>query len=99
MLTAEKMKEIKVHPQAVSGPASRPDNFSGYVVCQCRFCAKRYYEHRSQADYKGYCSQKCLHEQCRRLGFKRKKDREYDILSRHKLIGSVVMAYESKMKP
>ena len=40
------------------------------MKCQCRNCGKHYDEARSRADYKGYCSQACLHEKARALGYR-----------------------------
>lgn len=64
--------------------------------CECRNCRKEYDEAKSRADYKGYCSAKCLHEKARALGYKRSVPRfdfsipsEYKILSRANAIGSV----------
>jgi len=30
------------------------------MMCKCRYCDKVYHEAKSTANYKGYCSQKCL---------------------------------------
>lgn len=67
------------------------------VVCQCRNCGKRYYEHASRADYKGYCSALCFHIKAKALGYRKSKDKalphasEYDALKRYGQIGSVVL--------
>lgn len=67
------------------------------IVCQCRNCAGRYYEHASRADYTGYCSQKCWHEKAKACGYRKSKDKalphssEYDVLKRYGHIGSVVI--------
>ncbi len=57
--------------------------------CTCRTCTKTYDEHKSRAEYKGYCSAKCLHTMAKRCGYKKGKNSEYDVLKRAKQIGSV----------
>ena len=59
--------------------------------CICRFCGKIYEEQKSRADYKGYCSQKCLHAKAKFLGYKKNNlgKSEYYYLRLTKNIGSV----------
>jgi hypothetical protein len=67
------------------------------VLCRCRECEKIYREDKATADWKGYCSQKCVHKRSRKFGFNptlaKKKaypfHTEYDVLNRAKQIGSV----------
>lgn len=37
--------------------------------CSCRYCGGQYEEERSRADYKGYCSQTCMKEKAKALGW------------------------------
>lgn len=63
-------------------------------ICKCRFCAKLYDEAKSSADYKGFCSQRCLHASAKQLGWRKGKKgqgTEYDILKRNNRIGSVIV--------
>ena len=61
------------------------------MICRCRFCNQVYSEDKSRADYKGYCSQRCLHKKAKELGFRKQSDRtEYDVLKKAKEIGSVL---------
>lgn len=56
----------------------------------CRTCKKQFVEAKSRADWKGYCSQKCVHAKSKQLGFTRSCGRtEYQILSACDEIGSV----------
>ena len=62
--------------------------------CRCRNCDSLYNENKSTADWKGYCSQACVHEKSRKHGFKKKNEKylgmnEYEILNKANLIGSV----------
>lgn len=64
--------------------------------CMCRNCGDIYEESKSRADWKGYCSQSCMHEQAKRLGYRKQKrwpnepaGSEYDVLKRHNKLGSV----------
>lgn len=62
--------------------------------CKCRNCGRVYEEHKATADWKGYCSQRCLHEKARAHGYSKRLDKfyqrsEYDILRRAGQIGSV----------
>lgn len=41
------------------------------LECLCRECGKEYFENKSRADYKGYCSNKCLREMAKRYGWKK----------------------------
>ena len=65
------------------------------VWCYCRNCGKKYDEAKSRADYKGYCSQACLHEKAIKHGFKKSKAKswylpsEYEVLNKANLIGSI----------
>ena len=60
------------------------------MMCVCRKCHREYDESRSRADYRGYCSQACLHAMAKKLGFKKKpSDREYRILLKNGEIGNV----------
>lgn len=66
------------------------------MLCKCRNCGKHYQEAKSRADYKGYCSQVCLHEKARSLGYRKPKKHkwmetpsEYQYLSKANKIGSV----------
>lgn len=69
------------------------------MICRCRNCGSRYDENKSRADYKGYCTQACLHEKARKHGYKKRSDKvgyseysEYAILNRVGQIGSVEYA-------
>lgn len=65
--------------------------------CRCRNCGKLYNENKATADFKGYCSQACLHEKARKHGYRKSQEKfrsEYDILNRAKLIGSVFVDQE-----
>lgn len=64
--------------------------------CRCRNCGDIYEEIKSRADYKGYCSQRCVHEKAKRSGYIKRKSwprepngSEYDCLKRCNAIGSV----------
>lgn len=73
------------------------------VPCRCRNCNCVYDELRSTADYKGYCSQRCLHTKARSLGWRSRLrppdparpfekhlvETEYRFLRRHGEIGSI----------
>ncbi len=66
------------------------------MKCKCRTCGSLYKEAKSTADYKGYCSQGCLHLKSRELGFRRRNprpfgvgDTEYQILKQNNQIGSI----------
>ncbi len=64
------------------------------LICICRNCGKQYDADKSRADYKGYCSQKCLHAMAKRLGYNKKYEKswlstEYAVLARNKKLGSV----------
>lgn len=68
------------------------------MKCRCRNCGRIYDEAKSTADWKGYCSQKCVHDKARRWGFKKRTAHgsdvrsfhsEYSVLKRHNEIGSV----------
>jgi len=63
-------------------------------VCKCRTCLKHYREDKATADWKGFCSQRCMHNKARELGWTPLKARrigltEYEVLKRNKQIGSV----------
>lgn len=65
-------------------------------LCLCRSCGKTYAEHKSRADYKGYCSQGCLHNRARLRGYRPATEKklgrlhsEYAILNRVNDLGSV----------
>ena len=66
------------------------------MTCQCRMCSKKYEEEKSRADFKGYCSQGCMHNMARRLGFRTGKRApaasEYEVLHQSNAIGSVEVA-------
>lgn len=62
--------------------------------CRCRNCGDKYDEAKSRADWKGYCSQACVHEKAWKHGYKKSQEEkfgasEYNTLSRAKLLGSV----------
>lgn len=59
-------------------------------ACKCRQCGKGYAEGESRADYKGYCSQACLHKKAGSLGWRRSGvKRVYEVLKDAKQVGSV----------
>lgn len=64
-------------------------------VCKCRHCGAMYNPQTSRADLQGYCSQKCLHAEAKKYGYKKTKgwssntDSEYDVLKRHNRVGSI----------
>lgn len=65
-----------------------------FKVCKCRNCGSMYDPNKSRADFTGYCSQGCMHEKSKSLGYKKPKDRfqkdnEYEILKSHKAIGNI----------
>lgn len=75
--------------------------------CKCRTCGKVYDEDKTRADYKGYCSQKCFHQKAKELGYRKGQTEmrrgwrtpqsisEYDVLKRHKQVGSVFVTEKS----
>lgn len=61
------------------------------MICRCRNCGKKYDEDKSRADFKGYCSQACLHERAWKFGWRKSHARfrsEYDVLNRADQLGS-----------
>ena len=62
--------------------------------CICRQCSKVYDPQKSRAEYRGYCSQKCLHLKSKALGWRKGQKEvrkgygspqpvsEYDVLHR-----------------
>jgi hypothetical protein len=53
----------------------------------CRNCDKEYSPLKSRADWKGYCSQRCVHEKARKLGYRKGRNTEYDVLHGAKQLG------------
>jgi hypothetical protein len=70
------------------------------TMCRCRNCGDRYQESKSRADCKGYCSQACMHEKARKLGYKGYRKgmsmypTEYYVLKTANAIGSVFVPLE-----
>jgi hypothetical protein len=66
-------------------------------LCLCRNCGAHYDENKSRADWKGYCTQACVHEKARKHGYQKSREKfgsghsEYDVLHRANLIGSVFL--------
>lgn len=50
------------------------------MICQCRNCPKTYEESKSRADFTGYCSQKCMKEKAKKLGWDGKNLTHADML-------------------
>lgn len=73
------------------------DDLFTAVVCECRTCKKEYYEHKSRADLKGFCTARCQHEKAALFGYKKSKKpgwtthSEYEALKRVNQVGSVVV--------
>lgn len=62
----------------------------GCMTCICRACKKEYEEGKSTADWKGYCSQKCVHTKSKQFGYGRgMHSSEGALLKRVGEIGSV----------
>lgn len=64
------------------------------AVCKCRNCGKMYDPHKSRADMTGFCSQACMHEKSKSLGYRKPrdsyaKDDEYDILRQNNCVGLI----------
>ncbi len=58
--------------------------------CRCRYCNKQYAENKSTCEMRGYCSQKCMHANAKRLGYKKNGLRsEYEVLKSYNAVGSV----------
>lgn len=61
--------------------------------CICRTCSKTYNNQASRADYRGYCSQLCVRNKARSLGWRseglRWNLRLYAVLERNDEIGDV----------
>lgn len=87
------MNSSKATIQDIAGVTYAKRTGAIYMKCQCRNCGKEYPEHKSRADYKGYCSAKCLHDKAKKLGFRKTRHGrghyEYDTLKNANEIGSV----------
>lgn len=59
------------------------------MQCLCRNCGKEYNSLKARGDWTGFCSAKCQHEKAKKLGYRKGKNSEYDILNRHQCIGDV----------
>lgn len=54
----------------------------------CRNCGKQYDPMKSRADYRGYCTAKCLHEKAKEHGYRKSGElSEYYVLKRAGEIG------------
>jgi hypothetical protein len=61
--------------------------------CTCRACTRTYREDKATADWKGYCSQKCIREKLKTFGYNAskvfKEGKVYRVLKAHDAIGSI----------
>jgi len=56
---------------------------------KCRNCLKEYDPNKATADWKGYCSQRCVHAKAKRLGYRKGNPRhtEFHVLKEAGQIG------------
>lgn len=60
--------------------------------CKCRNCEQKYDESKSRADYKGFCTQRCMLDTAKKHGYRtatRMRRSVYEVLKAKNQIGSV----------
>lgn len=67
-------------------------------LLKCRNCGKHYWELKSSATYTGFCTERCLVEKARALGWRRKDGDYAQLLTLRKAgeIGDVRVSKEVK---
>lgn len=64
------------------------------MLAFCLQCNKKYDIFKSRADFRGYCSQRCMKEKAKSFGWKQSEDRNgygiYPLLKRAKQIGDLM---------
>lgn len=70
------------------------------MKCQCRQCHKVYDEDKSRADYKGYCSQACMHTMSHRHGYRTACSlTEYEVLRQANELGNIPVPMPANLEP